>query len=336
MSSPIYTSPYYQKVRRRIQCTLCPHQCILQEGKFGLCGVRRNIGGKLRTRNYGLISGLAFDPIEKKPLYHFYPGSKILSVGSWGCNLKCNFCQNWQISQTCSEEELEGDIKPLQEIMAVAKSYDDNLGIAYTYNEPTVWFEFMFDLAQMVHSVGMKNVMVSNGYINQEPLLHIMPFIDAFNIDIKGFSNSFYTEMAKGELQFVLESVKTIKKAGKHIELTNLVIPGKNDNEHNFIELIDWINTELGNDTVLHLSRYFPRYKQNLPATSVDILNKLANLAKDKLKYVYVGNSDYDNVTKCPSCGVPLIERNGYNIKIYDSYANGKCKNCDLSIVIDR
>jgi len=336
MGLPLHTSPFYQNVRRRIQCTLCPHRCIIQEGKFGLCGVRRNIGGKMRTRNYGIISGLALDPIEKKPLCHFFPGSKILSLGSWGCNLKCNFCQNWQISQTCNEDELDGEAKSLQQILDIAQSTPNNIGIAYTYNEPTVWFEFMFDLAQMVHNAGLKNIVVSNGYINREPLLQLIPFIDAFNIDLKGFTSSFYSEMAKGQLNFVLDSIKTIKSEGKHLELTNLIIPGKNDNEHSFNEMIDWICNELGNDTVLHLSRYFPRFKQNLPATPVETLFRLAEMARTKLKFVYVGNVQDSNSTKCPSCGADLIERNGYDVKLSDHYDKGRCKNCNLEFIIDK
>lgn len=327
---------YFKNVKRNIQCTLCPHLCILHEGEVGRCGVRGNVGGRIRSRIYGMVSGYAFDPIEKKPLYHFYPGKKILSVGSFGCNLNCNFCQNWEISLACSLENLSGEIKTIEEIIEDALSIPENIGIAYTYNEPTVWFEFMHDIAKQSSIKGLKNVMVSNGYINKEPLEELINVMDAFNIDLKGYSESFYHEMVGGKLNPVLDSLKTIRKNKKHLEITNLVIPRKNDDLDLFKEMVSWIQSELGQDTVLHLSRYFPKYKQSLPSTPESTLLKMAEIARTKLNYVYLGNINLDNYsnTYCPHCSAELILRNGYATQILSNYANGSCSKCQSKIAI--
>ncbi len=326
---------FYQKVKRKVQCTLCPHMCILQEGKAGICGVRQNIGGKIKCQVYGLVSGYNFDPIEKKPLYHFYPGTRILSVGSFGCNLNCNFCQNWQISQATRLEDLKREQKPIDSIIKDALSDNDNIGLAYTYNEPSVWYEFMYDLAVEVRQHGLKNVMVSNGYINPEPLEYLVEYMDAFNIDLKAFTDSFYKEMAGGLLAPVKESLKLIVKHKKHLELTTLVIPRKNDHPDHFREMIHWIADELGDETVLHLSRYFPKYKQSLPPTPESALVELAEAAREKLKYVYLGNLQNDEFssTICPDCGSELIKRNGYHITFTKNYKAGKCTGCNTQII---
>lgn len=323
---------FFQKVKRKVQCKVCPHECILQEGNTGLCGVRQNIGGKIKTQNYGLISALAFDPIEKKPLYHFYPGSKILSVGSYGCNLKCNFCQNWEISQACSQRDiknLSSNRYSIEQIISSAKKQDRNIGIAFTYNEPTVGFEYVLDVASEAKKEGLKTVMVTNGFINQEPLELLLEKIDALNIDLKAFTDSFYSEMTGACITPVKQSIQTIYKRNRHLEITYLVIPNKNDNVENFKEMIEWISTELDENVVLHLSRYFPRYKQMQPATSDQTLAEFFKLAKEKLNFVYVGNASKLNLsdTQCSFCNTVIVKRNAYDIDI-EFKSSENCMSC--------
>ncbi|PKP07991.1 MAG: AmmeMemoRadiSam system radical SAM enzyme [Bacteroidetes bacterium HGW-Bacteroidetes-4] len=325
----------YQKVRNKIQCVLCPHQCILHEGKTGICGVRQNIGGKIRSKNYGLISGFALDPIEKKPLYHFYPGSKILSIGSLGCNLKCNFCQNWQISQISDTNTSRYKTMSVDEMLAETTSIAGNIGLAFTYNEPTVWYEFMFDVAKACKQNKLKTVMVSNGFISKKPLEALLPFIDAFNIDIKAFTENFYHEMTGGALKPVLDSLKTINKNEKHLELTNLIIPRKNDDPEQFSEMVNWISNELGPHTVLHISRYFPAYKQSIPATSEQLLLELYEIARTKLHFVYLGNfiNDTFQNTYCNVCKQLLITRSAYKTDVLSLTPEGKCTKCETQIL---
>ncbi|MBI9068734.1 MAG: AmmeMemoRadiSam system radical SAM enzyme [Salinivirgaceae bacterium] len=325
---------FYQKVKRNVQCNICPHECILHEGKVGVCGVRRNLGGKIRCLNYGLVSSVGFDPIEKKPLYHFYPGKEIFSIGSMGCNLSCNFCQNWEISQNCQVENLGGNKYEIKELIAKAKSNPNNIGIAFTYNEPTVGFEFVKDVASKAQKEGLKTVMVSNGYINQKPLESLIEVIDAFNIDLKAFTESFYVEMSGGQLAPVLESLKIINKHKRHLEITFLVIPNKNDSVEIFKEMVSWICNELGENTVLHLSRYFPRYKQNQPFTSNEKLIELFNVAKERLNFVYIGNApelDKSN-TLCLHCNTVLIKRERYNTMVNYNWELKTCPECNKPV----
>lgn len=327
---------FYIKAKRKVKCTLCPHFCELHEGKIGLCGVRQNLGGRIKCRVYGLVSGYAFDLIEKKPLYHYYPGKKILSMGSFGCNLNCNFCQNWKISLACQLENLQGETKTIDQIINDALTDAENIGVAYTYNEPTVWFEFMYDTALEVKNNGMRNVMVSNGYINKEPLEMLLNVIDAFNIDLKAFTDSFYHEMAGGKINPVLESLKLIKAHDKHLELTMLVIPRKNDDLEKFKEMVHWIQSELGENTVLHLSRYFPKYKQTLPSTSESTLTEMAQLAHEKLNFVYLGNihNPKYSSTLCSNCKSELVLRNGFTVEFTKEFSSGKCLNCGKQMPI--
>ena len=280
----------YRKVKNGVQCTLCPHNCVIQEGRAGFCGVRVNKNGKVENIISEIISGYAIDPIEKKPLYHFLPGKNILSIGGFGCNLKCNFCQNWQISQNVNIDNITGITKTPEEIVIDAINTPDNIGLAFTYNEPAIWFEFMHQTALLAKSKGLKNVIVSNGFINPEPLEALIGVIDAFNIDLKGFSENFYHEMTRGKLSSVLSSIKIINNYNRHLEITFLVIPRKNDNIDLFAEMVDWMHNELNENIVLHISRYFPRYKQTLPPTSENTLIEMYNIAKEKLNYVYLGN----------------------------------------------
>lgn len=330
--SPMVNTMFYSSGNKNfVRCELCPHLCNISVGKTGLCKVRRNVAGNLVSDNYGKLTSLGIDPIEKKPLYHFYPGSKILSAGSWGCNFKCSFCQNWSISQEVPKlvsEDAKKVITP-QQLVKRALEIHNNIGIAYTYNEPIVWYEYMLETAQLVKAASLKNVMVSNGYICQAPLLELMPWIDAFNIDLKGFSNDFYKSFTNGRLQPVLDALKAIRLAGKHLEITNLIIPDANDEVKRFEEMLSWINYNLGQETILHLSRYFPNYYSLTDATSIETMTRMLTIASRHLLYVYPGNIQIgtSSNTYCPDCGNLLVERIGYTTRLL-GMRNAKCSIC--------
>ena len=270
---------------KKVRCLLCPHRCLIPEGKIGLCGVRENQKGQLYSLIYEQITSFALDPIEKKPLYHFYQGEHIFSLGTKGCNLACLFCQNFSISQNPNTRLEHISSK---EVIKQAQHYK-SFGIAYTYNEPVIWYEFVLETATLARDNGLKNVLVTNGYINPEPLDELLPYIDAMNIDLKSIENEFYQKFCRGSLEPVLS---TIKRANKecHIELTNLLIPSLNDKDDNIVKLVDWIYDNLGAEVPLHFSRYFPCYKMDLSFTPIETLKKAEGIAKKKLKYVYLGN----------------------------------------------
>ncbi|PKP32008.1 MAG: AmmeMemoRadiSam system radical SAM enzyme [Bacteroidetes bacterium HGW-Bacteroidetes-17] len=327
---------FFEKLgQKKVRCNLCPHHCLIGDGKSGICLVRKNIGGDLFSENYEKLSAISTDPIEKKPLYHFYPGKKILSIGSVGCNLKCKFCQNYEISQVTVDEFAFLKSYTSEEIVQMALEKAENIGLAYTYNEPIIWYEFVLETARLAHQHGLKNVFVSNGFINPDPLNILIGFMDAFSIDLKGFTEDFYKNLTSSGLAPVLKSIKQIKKADKHIELTNLVIPGLNDDEEKFIEMIDWIAEEIGEDTVLHISRYFPMFKiKNLP-TPESKLESLYEIARRKLTYVYLGNMKTleGQNTLCPNCNAQLISRSGYITKIEQIDKSGNCAHCGQQIL---
>ena len=319
----------------KVKCNLCPHNCIINEGKRGLCRVRKNIKGELYSEVYGKISALHFDPIEKKPLYHYYPGKIILSLGSIGCNLYCKFCQNWEISQTSIDDYPYLKDYSVDEIIDIALKKTDNIGIAYTYNEPIVWYEYMLDIAKQAKKKNLKNVMVTNGFINKGPLENIIPFIDAFSVDLKGYTEEFYKNLTSSKLEPVKKSLKLIKDRGKHLEITNLVIPTLNDDEKIFEDMVCWIADEIGKDTVLHLSRYFPTYKLNIEPTPLTKLVELFEIAKKRLNYVYLGNVTFSegSDTFCSNCGKLLIKRQGYSTKVVGIDNKGNCKYCGNKIL---
>lgn len=326
---------FEQLEKKKVKCILCPHYCNLSDGQAGICLVRKNINGDLFSENYERVSAITPDPIEKKPLYHFYPGNNILSIGSVGCNLKCKFCQNYEISQASVLDYSFLKSYTSGEIVEMASSQSSNIGVAYTYNEPIIWYEYLFETTKLIHEAGLKNVMVTNGFINPEPLLKIMDLIDAFSVDLKGFTDKFYRNLTSSRLAPVLSSIKQIKTAGKHLEITNLVITGLNDDEKIFTEMIDWIATEIGTDTVLHISRYFPMFKiDNLP-TPQSKLEILFKIAKQKLDYVYLGNSKSKNGqdTFCPECGALNIRRSGYSTTIENIDSTGNCTSCGHNIM---
>ena len=306
---------FYKKADDRLICTLCPHNCKIAEGKTGICGVRKNTGGKIELLTYGVISGFALDPVEKKPLYHFFPGMYILSIGSYGCNMRCDFCQNYHISQ----HVIAGISKKVtpDEILSYSLKEKNNIGIAFTYNEPVIWFEYVKDVAVKVKEAGQSTVMVTNGYVTHEALKEYLQFIDAFNVDLKAFDNNFYKSLTGASLEPVKESIRMIAKAGKHLELTTLVIPGRNDNPGDMEKEAKWIATELGRDVPLHLSRYFPMYKRNDPPTPSEVLIQLYEIASQYLDYVYIGNAVQltGQNTYCPQCGNLITKRDGYHIR---------------------
>lgn len=277
---------YWESTDGKIKCHLCPHECTIANDKMGICGVRKNIDGKLFSLVYGEATSIALDPIEKKPIYHYHPGEYILSLGTKGCNFKCPFCQNWTISQ---DMDVPTEKVTSESIVKEAKQCK-SFGIAYTYNEPFIWYEFVLDTAKLARSDGLKNVLVTNGYINPEPLEQMLPYIDAMNIDLKSMDEEFYRKICGGRLEPVLYAIRRSAKSC-HIELTNLIIPGLNDSEDNFVRLVDWIFDNLGPDVPLHFSRYFPCYKMTRPLTPLDTLERAYQIAKGKLKHVYLGNA---------------------------------------------
>ncbi|PIZ83692.1 MAG: AmmeMemoRadiSam system radical SAM enzyme [Candidatus Omnitrophica bacterium CG_4_10_14_0_2_um_filter_44_9] len=268
-----------------VRCFLCPRFCVINDNKIGFCGVRANKGGKLYAANYGRVASVALDPIEKKPLYHFHPGSFILSAGTLGCNLSCLFCQNWSISK-----EIQTPTEPMEPRSLVSRALKLNsFGIAYTYNEPFIWYEFVLETAKLAKASGLKNVLVTNGYVNPEPLAELLPYIDAMNIDLKSIRDGFYKKVCAGSVGPVLETISTSAKSC-HVELTNLIIPTLNDTEEELTELVDWIYDNVGESVPLHFSRYFPCYKMNLSPTPLSTLKRAEEIARKKLKYVYLGN----------------------------------------------
>lgn len=320
---------------KKVQCTLCPHHCTIADGKHGICLTRQNRNGALYSANYCRPVSTAIDPIEKKPLYHFYPGAAIYSTGPNGCTLKCSFCQNYEISQ---------HILPTREIpldkFTSSIINSNTKGIAYTYSEPYIWFETIMDIGTKIKDHGLVNVMVTNGYMEPDPLKELLTVVDAMNIDIKSMSQDFYRKLSKGDLAPVLSTCETVKKHC-HLEITNLLITDENDSEEEIGKLVDYIAINLGKDTPLHISRYFPRFKMDSQATSESSLLTACEIAKDKLDYVYLGNiyaGDKAN-TFCPSCNTLLIKRNGYNTVVTEnlikkSAGNCVCKECGYTIYV--
>jgi pyruvate formate lyase activating enzyme len=313
----------------RVKCFLCPHNCLISEGKSGFCRERKNVKGKLYTLNYGRVSSYGVDPIEKKPLYHFYPRSLIFSLGTLGCNFRCRFCQNWQIAQV--EDGPAVEITP-ERAVELARSFKGNIGIAYTYSEPLIWYEYVLETARLAKEKGLKNVLVTNGFVNEKPLKDLLPYIDAMNIDVKGFTREFYKEYIKGDLSPVIETVERASKEC-HVEITTLLIPGLNDSEEDIRALSRWLGS-LKRDIPLHLTRYFPNYKMDLPPTPVETMKKAREIAAAELDYVYLGNiRNEGNNTYCPRCRTLLIERTG-TVKFQGLSQNGKCSNCGREINI--
>jgi len=315
-----------------LQCRICPHNCRISEGRTGICGVRKNTGNKIELITYGVLSAINSDPVEKKPLYHFFPGNNILSAGSYGCNMRCDFCQNYSISQSVPEKM--NAVYTAEGLAESALRQPDNIGIAFTYNEPVIGYEFMRDVATEVKKAGMFTVMVSNGYVNPEPLEEILKFIDAFNIDLKAFNNTFYQRLTGTDITPVKECLKQIAKSGRHLEITTLIIPGQNDKEDEMKAESEWIAAELGRNVPLHLSRYYPMHKRNDPPTSQELLKRIFEIASANLDYVYMGNllSDSGQKTRCPGCGTTVTIRSGYITRLSGLDESGRCQVCENQV----
>lgn len=315
---------YFKKLDNgEIKCQLCPVGCKLTEGQEGVCFGRKVIGGELIATNYGQAVSMHVDPIEKKPLYHYKPGELILSVGPNGCNLFCKHCQNWSISQ---EKQRTMTVMP-EELIAACKQ-EKSFGLAYTYAEPFIWYEYLLDVCALAHENGLDNVFVTNGYINPKPLDEIMPLVDALNIDVKSMDDNFYQKICKGHLNVVKNTVEASVEAGKHVEITYLIITDVNDDDQEFHKLVDWI-ASLDDRIPLHFSRYFPNYKLDYPTTPVKTLETAYEIAKQKLKYVYIGNTYIEGTsdTHCPECGNLLVNRSGYFTRV-TGIDSGKCSQC--------
>lgn len=284
----------------KLVCLLCPHYCRLEVGKTGICGVRKNTGVQIELTTYGVISGMALDPIEKKPLYHFFPGSNILSLGSYGCNMKCDFCQNYHISQAIPE--IPSVHANPDDLVDQVKKASNNIGIAFTYNEPVIWFEFVTDVARKIKEAGFHTVMVSNGFVTESPLREYLGTIDAFNIDLKAFNEEFYRKITGSSLEPVKRALSIIAAGGNHLEITTLLIPGLNDSKNEMVEMVKWISGELGRSVPYHISRYYPMHKRTDKATTYDTMRKFYDIASEHLHYVYMGNINSDDCqdTVCP------------------------------------
>lgn len=315
----------------RIRCEICPKGCELTIGEIGDCRVRKNIGGSISCITYGKPCAIHVDPIEKKPLYHVLPGSSILSLGTAGCNLHCTSCQNAQISQSAV---LSNTTLTPQEIAAHA-IHNKIKSIAYTYAEPLVSYEFTYDCCKTASEAGLKNALITAAYINPAPLRRLCRYIDAANVDLKSFSDSFYQLHCNAHLKPVLNALKIMKDCGVILEITHLLIPTLNDFEQETAQLCQWIAENLGPETPLHFSRFFPQHQlQHLPPTpEKSLLNARRIAIESGLQFVYVGNmSDREGEsTWCPTCGTLVIERTGYQI-MNNCLHNGKCPNCETSI----
>jgi pyruvate formate lyase activating enzyme len=325
---------FYKKLdAKKVACQLCPRYCIIDNGKRGFCRNRENQEGKLYSIVYGKPCSIGKEPIEKAPFYHLLPGRERITLATVSCNQRCKYCQNWEISQAALEERYHYDATP-EDIVSVAKKYDVKI-ICFTFTEPIVFYEYMYDIAKLAHSEGIKTCAVSGGFINPEPLKKLCKVLDAIKIDLKGFDEKFYEDICGSQLQPVLDACKTIKEANTHLEIVNLVVPTLNDDTTKIRQMCNWIKENLGDDVPIHFTRFGPAYKlTNLPPTPLTTLEKAIKIAHDLgLKYVYIGNmpGHDSNNTYCPKCKKLLIKRVGYSIAEYN-IKDGKCKFCGENI----
>lgn len=325
---------YEKEENNFVKCGLCSHRCKIAENKTGICGVRTNRGGVLYAESYGKISAEAIDPIEKKPLYHFLPGTNVYSLGSIGCNFRCSHCQNWEISQNKSAEFLPF----LSPEMGVLKAKEYNCkSIAWTYNEPTIWHEYTMDMGKTAREENLGTVYVTNGYMTEEAVSDLSRMLNAFRVDIKAFSDEFYKKVCKAKLSPVLDATIKAKECRMHIEIVNLLIPGLNDSPKELKELIRWIYENIGEDTPVHFTRFHPDYKMSdIGPTPIKTLEKTYMLAKEEgLRYPYLGNiaSHPFNNTWCHKCGSLLIERSGFSQKNINLKGN-ICRICGAKIPV--
>jgi pyruvate formate lyase activating enzyme len=319
-----------------IRCELCPHACLIKPGERGLCGVRENRDGKLISLVYAKPIAVHVDPIEKKPLFHVYPGSLAFSVGTVGCNLACAFCQNAEISQLPAQGTASIPGRQLQPAELVELALREGCRtVAYTYTEPTVFFEYALDTSVAAREQGLLNTFVTNGYISHAAVERIRPYLDACNVDLKSFSDEFYRSLTGGRLAPVLETLEHLRKAGVWIEVTTLLIPGLNDSDEELAKLTEYLSGKLGPDTPWHVSRFFPHYRMSsTPPTPLDRLRRAAALGKTAgLRYIYIGNTpgDEGEDTICPDCGETVIRRVGFRV-MSNLLRDGSCPTCNLKI----
>ncbi len=320
---------------QKVQCNLCGHKCVISAGKYGVCRVRENVGGILKSHSYGAVVALNVDPIEKKPLFHFIPGTTSVSVAAAGCNFQCDFCQNWQISQSPRTGRLTvGQAISPQQILSAAQNYDC-ASISYTYTEPTIFFELAYDTAKLAHGKGIKNCFVSNGYMTPLAVETIAPYLDAINVDLKAFRDETYRKIMKARLEPVLICLKALVDAGIWLEVTTLVVPGMNDSDNELRDIAKFIADELGPAVPWHVTRFHGDYKMtDTPSTPLETLTNACQIGQDAgLKYVYCGNVSglADENTYCPSCKETVIRRVGYSIDKV-SLRSGACIKCGQAI----
>ncbi len=326
----------YEKIDHKTRCKVCQRLCYIEPGNRGYCLTRENIDGKIYSLIYGSASSWAVDPVEKKPLFHFYPGSLVYSLGTVGCNFRCKHCQNWTISQAIIDSIETREIMP-EEAIEIAKEYNCK-SIAWTYNEPTIWLEYTLDCAKLARKNNLKSIYVTNGYMTLETLELIAPNLDAANIDLKGMSDKFYRHLCNARVDPVLENILWMYDQDIHLEITNLIIPGYNDSEESLRDLIKFMSEEVGNEVPLHFTRFMPHYKMSdVSPTPLETLLKAQKMAIEAgMKYVYVGNVpgiDGEN-TYCWQCGELLLERNGFGIGVNKLETLKECFKCGAKIDI--
>ncbi len=327
----MHEAEFWETEGDKIRCLLCPHRCLIAPGKSGICRVRTNRDGHLIADSYSEVISVSLDPIEKKPLFHFYPGSGVLSIGPRGCNFSCRYCQNWQVSQNSG-----GTLNISPERLVEEASAESAVGIAYTYTEPIVAFEFVRDTAKLARSRGLKNILVTNGYILEEPLNRLIEVTDAMNIDLKSMDQDFYRKICGGSLDPVLNTIRTVANSTVHLELTNLIITCYNDSEKQVGRLVDFV-ASVDPDIPVHFSGYHPAYRFNAPPTPLEILLRAKAIADRSLKYVYIGNrqTETGRDTFCPKCGNMLVSRAGYSGSIVGITPLGVCSQCGSNVDIE-
>ncbi len=324
----------YEKIANsRVRCHLCAHRCVITEGRLGVCQVRQNLGGTLYTLVYGHTISQQVDPVEKKPLYHFYPGSRAYSIATPGCNFRCQWCQNWNIAHMPREQGLIPGYEATPDQIVADAHATDSRSIAYTYTEPTIFFEYAYSTARLAHASGIANIYVTNGYMTAEMLETFHPYLDAANVDLKAFRKKTYNRYAGAGLGPVLDSMKAMKRMGIWLEVTTLVIPGLNDGAAELRDVACFVAQELGPETPWHLSRFFPSYKMtDRPPTPVETLRRAQEIGLEEgLRYVYLGNVAGESNTTCHGCGQILIRRRGYWIAENHVW-NGHCPTCGTPV----
>lgn len=323
---------YWEIEGSAVRCKLCPHNCLIRDGKSGFCGVRAKRGSELLALTYGKIASWACDPIEKKPLYHFYPGHKTFSIGGVGCNLRCRHCQNWQISCRDAETSLDRlrDLSPHGAVHAALEQ--DCRSLVWTYNEPSIWFEYILDTAPMAQAAGLKTVMVTAGMLNTAPLQELLPHIDAYRLDVKGFSGDFYRWLTGIDcFEQVLSNGAAAFKSGSHVEIVTNLIPGHNDDDQQLRGLARWVASELSPQTPWHLTAYYPSHKLDVAATGLETLERGLEIAREEgLEHVYIGNvpGHPSQQSYCFGCGEVVIRRSGFDTS-ENLLRAGRCPKCD-------